>query len=216
MSSLSLSLNDQADSDSDEIPNDTGDPDHRRSYEISSESNEYEAQNGSVNNQRVPLPRKRKACFFLSYFSFLILYLAFLLVTAFTYPLKPVCNISHIIPLDGAKTENESFNLVLEFINRNPLISVSYDSFLNISVYYISSSNVSYFAETTAPGFDQQNLKQTEVTVHIPAPESSQLSEMQNTSNPIGLLVNLDFIVGFRCISCKEKRRMTFNVTYYF
>lgn len=198
----------------------------QRSYEISAENNEYCA--NKANNQRFPLPRKRKACFFLSYSCFVIFYLAFLLVIAYTYPLKPVCNIQdsdiqdfyNVSLINSTEKAKDSFYLVLEFKNRNPLISVSYDDFLNITVYYISNSNVSvnYFAETATPGFNQPTLNHTQLTVHVPAPELSQISQMRNTS--VAFVVNLDFKVSFHncrvAAYCKKKHNMTLNRSYEF
>ncbi|KAI3505123.1 hypothetical protein L1887_27038 [Cichorium endivia] len=220
MSNYSLPF--EVEAGSGEISTDNGDP-ARKSYEISSENNEYVAQmsnnNGSVKNDHVPLPRKSKACFFLSYSSFLISYLVFLLVTANTYPLKPVCNIkdSDILELlNSTEKVKDIYYLVLKFINRNPLISISYDGVLNITIDYVTSGNEYInFANTTAPGFYQRKQNQTDVTVYIPAPGFPQLSQMQKNGSGV-FQVNLEFNVSFRCkVPCKKKRRlMTLEIPY--
>ncbi|KAL4557767.1 hypothetical protein LXL04_035955 [Taraxacum kok-saghyz] len=195
----------------------------QRSYEISSENNDYDAQmsnkNRSVTNQRVPLPRKRKACFYLSYFTFLILYLAFVLLTAYTYPLKPVCGFQdsdlddfhNVSLINSTEKVKDSFYLIYKFINRNPLISVSYDDFLNITIKYYSDSHEKlYITNTTAPGFHQHPLNDTEVTLHVPAPE---LSQMKNTSVAF-IVVSLHTKGSFHCRAACKKKYYTISASY--
>ncbi|PWA79088.1 hypothetical protein CTI12_AA209690 [Artemisia annua] len=163
--------------------------------------------NESVNDdEHVPLPKKRKVCFFYSYSTFLILYLLFFLVTAFTYPLKPVCHIDYLyLPVvqNKEKTYVADLSLKFHFINRNKLIPISYDS-LNITIYYLPSgpNEIIYFANSIAPGFNQSTGNSNWRAIDVPAPALSSLLQLRGT-----LRVNLEFDARFHCrFLCKHIR----------
>ncbi|KAI3677777.1 hypothetical protein L6452_37047 [Arctium lappa] len=172
----------------------------------------------------VPLPKNRKVGFYLFYCSFVILYIVCFLVIAYTYPLKPVCEIDDF-KLPGYNEElsanmneemKESVYLNLTFHNRNRLISASYDH-LNIIIYYIppQSKSVYYLANTIAPGFHLHKLKHTIVKVHMPAPGLPGLLQLGLPLSVITIRVNLEFSVRFSCRApCQHKQR--FNMTFDF
>lgn len=190
-----------------------------------SENREYNAQklnsNGLVQDQHVKLPKEKKLWFFFSYSSFLILYLVFVLGIAYTYPLKPVCKIEDInfddgIPAFIHRVKGSTVSLVLNFNNRNPLISYSYDDYLNISMYYYKPDvdALTYFANKTALGFYQHNRKDMKIDFQMHAPVLPGVKELiKNGSGSVYFVVNLVFSVRFNCrVSCTHIGPLLMNL----
>ncbi|PWA79083.1 hypothetical protein CTI12_AA209640 [Artemisia annua] len=164
--------------------------------------------NASVNDENVPLPRKRKACFFGFYFSFVIVYLVFILVMTYTYPLKPACKIDKLYI-----KELKSVLLVLNFINRNPLISFSYQDSINITIYYhpLLSPPI-LFANANATGFNQDNQNQQKFGVYMHAPELLSILHLMKGANSNVFVVNLVFNVTFDCKVALCMHKSPFNM----
>ncbi|GJV19463.1 hypothetical protein Tco_1368483 [Tanacetum coccineum] len=82
------------------------------------------------------------------------------------------------------------------FENRNELISVSYDDFLDVTIYCPPNSTTSiYFANITLPGFDQIETIPFSIPVQTPAPGMSGLLKMQKDVSTILFRVDVGFIV---------------------
>ncbi|GKE22556.1 hypothetical protein Tco_1434068 [Tanacetum coccineum] len=165
------------------------------SYE--EESNEYDSE--LLDEQSVDVPGKRKVCFYVFYFGCVVLYLVLVLVTTCKYPLKPDYYIDFDLPgLEKGSTNitqemKESVDLYLELRNRNRLASALYDD-LNITMFYLSSSNTStYFASTIVPGFYQDKLKPTKVNVQMHAHGLPGLLQMKEKLARTNFRVNVEF-----------------------
>nr|GEY32104.1 proton-dependent oligopeptide transporter family [Tanacetum cinerariifolium] len=95
----------------------------------------------------------------------------------------------------------ESVDLYLELRNRNRLASALYDD-LNITMFYLSSSNTStYFASTIVPGFYQDKLKPTKVNVQMHAHGLPGLLQMKGKLARTNFRVNVESIVRFDLVS---------------
>ncbi|MFS7976624.1 hypothetical protein Hanom_Chr10g00894561 [Helianthus anomalus] len=181
-------------------------------------------QNSNSINEPVQLPKESKVWFLVSYSSFLIFFLVFVLALAFTYPLKPVCDVKDfVLPDNITEHMNTPVSIWLKFTNRNPLISYNYGIIsLNVSAYYFRKSGnltIIKFATTTAQAFSQpqRNHKERKVDMPVTAPRDSLL-QMYNETRTVFLRVNLFFSVSFKCsVSCSHKELpMTPSVWYQY
>ncbi|KAJ9544797.1 hypothetical protein OSB04_024504 [Centaurea solstitialis] len=158
---------------------------------------------------RVPLPKKRKLCFYIFYSIFVILYVVFFLLIAYAYPLKPVCTMEDLKLPGYNKTASANMSeemkksVYVNFTcnNRNRLISASYDQLSIVIYYYLPEDLESYYllASIMAPGFYLNKLKQKIVKVHMPAPGLPSLLKLGKPLTEVGFRVNLEFGVRFGC-----------------
>ncbi|KAJ0520676.1 hypothetical protein HanRHA438_Chr10g0440831 [Helianthus annuus] len=208
----------------DVLPSLEDDSSSRISDETISEKQAHRDQNSS-SNESVQLPKESKVWFFLSYSSFLIFYLVFVLALAFTYPLKPVFEVEYFdIPDNITEYMNSPVSVWLSFINRNPLISYSYGNInlnVNVSYYPRSRDNIVTefnFATTTAQGYSQRHRNHTiEIKMPVTAPRGSLLKMYKETRTAF-FLVNQNFSVSFKCsVSCSHKElHMSPSVWYQY
>ncbi|KAD6120291.1 hypothetical protein R6Q59_026327 [Mikania micrantha] len=180
----------------------------------------------SLPDLHIPLPTRRKRWFFLSYSIFLVLYLVFVLVLAYTYPIKPACVIKHFkLPaLDNkspniTQQTNNSVYVAINFINRNPLISYSYDGLIDIAIDYypLADPKPVSFVSTTTQGFYQHHRNRTKVEVHVVVPDLPRLLLKMKKESFSFFLVNLVFNVRFNCkVSCTRKEPLLMNPAIWY
>ncbi|KAD6120295.1 hypothetical protein E3N88_11566 [Mikania micrantha] len=109
---------------------------------------------------------------------------------------------------------NNSINVTFNFINRNLLISYSYDNFIHITISYYSreTKKTMSFVSTTTQGFRQKHRNRTKVEAHLLVPDlPSLLSKMKKESSSL-FLVKLSFNVRCNCkVRCTRKEPLVMN-----
>lgn len=171
-------------------------------------NNESDASNNSGRKPSVDISKERKVWFAALYFCFVIIFLAFFFVMALRYPLKPELYLTsfYIPALDKINpniTADKNFTyLSFKFVNRNKMISATYDLF-NITIqYYLpnSTTRIDFGNSTTQVLLYQDNGKPLMVDNWTPISGMSGLrQQLKKELTETLFLVNLDFSMRFHC-----------------
>ncbi|XP_071735198.1 uncharacterized protein [Rutidosis leptorrhynchoides] len=171
-------------------------------------NNETDGSNKSGREPSVAISKSRSLWFLGLYMLFVMLFIAFFFIMAFKYPLKPELYLTRLyIPAfdksaPDSPADKNSSHVWFKFVNRNKMISATYDMFSVTIQYYVPNSNTSrYVGNLTTPADVYQDKgKPVMVDLWTPIPGISSLRQHMNEELPeIPFLVYLDFKMRFHC-----------------